>query len=336
MQAKIGSPEVGILILNRNGKHWLEQIYESIRAQTYPNTFIYLVDNASSDESIEFTLKSYPEVKVIKMPQNLGYCMAYNLAMPHAFADGCDWVIWANNDVRIEPTCLNELVRISQSDPKIGILGASFLAWDKDEPNDYMTGNHPYAIDAMKSNSPDPINVEWVEGSFLMVSRRCLEAVGPLDPYLNFYWEEADFCRRARHKGWRVVLVPKALGRHFGGGSLNEGNGSGINWLRERNYYIYKLANPFQSFSRNLFDGVHLLLVNIKRYLPWQMPFVRSHIQIFSGVIRDIRVIHQKWARDCKGIHPLSTTEAFKSTQVELIRRRLDSSRAQKIQCVHQ
>jgi GT2 family glycosyltransferase len=123
--------------------------------------FIYLVDNGSEDGSIEFTLKSYPEVKVIKMPQNLGYCMAYNLAMPHAFADGCDWVIWANNDVRIEPNCLNELVRISQSDPKIGILGPSFLAWDKDEPNYYMLGNHPYAIDAMKSNSPDPIDVEW-------------------------------------------------------------------------------------------------------------------------------------------------------------------------------
>jgi GT2 family glycosyltransferase len=327
---------VGILILNRNGKHWLELIYESIRVQTYPNIFIYLVDNGSEDGSIEFTLKSYPEVKVIKMPQNLGYCMAYNLAMPHAFADGCDWVIWANNDVRIEPNCLNELVRISQSDPKIGILGPSFLAWDKDEPNYYMLGNHPYAIDAMKSNSPDPIEVEWVEGSFLMVSRRCLEAVGPLDPYLNFYWEEADFCRRARHRGWRVVLMPRARGRHFGGGSLNEGNSSGINCLRERNYYIYKLANPFQSFSRSLFDAIHLFLVNVKRYFPAQMALVRGHIRTFWEVIRDIRVIHQKWACDRKGIHPPTTTEAFKSTQVELIRRRLDSSTAQNIQCVHQ
>jgi GT2 family glycosyltransferase len=262
--------------------------------------------------------------------------MAYNLAMPHAFADGCDWVIWANNDVRIEPNCLNELVRISQSDPKIGILGPSFLAWDKDEPNDYMLGNHPSAIDAMKSNSPDPVDVEWVEGSFLMVSRRCLEAVGPLDPYLNFYWEEADFCRRSRHRGWRVILIPRALGRHFGGGSVNERNGSGINCLRERNYYIYKLANPFQSFSRNLFDAVHLFLVNVKKYFPAQMAPVKGHTRTFWGIIRDIRLIHQKWARDRKGIHPPTTTEAFKSTKIELIERRLDIPATSKIQCVHQ
>jgi hypothetical protein len=130
--------------------------------------------------------------------------------------------------------------------------------------------------------------------------------------------------------------MPRALGRHFGGGSINEGNSSSINCLREHNYYVYKLANPFQNFSRNLFDAIHLFLVNVKRYSPAQMALVRGHIRTFWKVIRDIRVIHQKWARDRKGIHPPTTTEAFKSTQVEVIRKRLDSSMAQKIQCVHQ
>jgi len=298
------APTLGILILNRNGKNWLSSIYECLRKDNYKTKRVYLVDNASEDDSVKLTYDEYPEVTILRMPENLGYCMAYNLAMPYVLADGCDWVIWANNDVRIEPNCLSELTAIGQSDSKIGILGPAFLGWDKDEPNYYMLGNHPYAIDAMKSNSPDPIEVEWVEGSFLMVSRRCLEAVGPLDPYLNFYWEEADFCRRARHRGWRVVLVPRALGRHFGGGSLNDGNSSGLNCLRERNYYIYKLANPFQSFSRNLFDAIHLFLVNIKQHFPTQMPLVGSHIRIFSEVIRDICAIYQKWARDRSEIHP--------------------------------
>ena len=101
------------LVLNRNGKNWLPALYESLRKNGYPSTKVYLVDNASSDGSVEMTMEKYPEVTVIRMPENLGYCMAYNLAMPYAFADGCEWVVWANNDIRLEPGCLNELVRVA-------------------------------------------------------------------------------------------------------------------------------------------------------------------------------------------------------------------------------
>jgi len=321
---EIQFPNLGLLILNRNGKEWLSSLYESLKIDGYPNMKVYLVDNASDDGSVEMTIERFPQTTVIKMPQNLGYCMAYNLAMPRAFADGCEWVIWANNDVRIEANCLGELARIARSASKIGVLGPAFLAWESNEPNYYMVGNHPYAIDAMKSKSSEPIDVEWVEGSFIMVSRQCFESVGPLDPYLFFYWEETDFCRRARYQGWRVVLVPSALARHYAGGwsAGNQQNLEKANGLQSRNYYIYKLANPFQSFSRNLFDGVHLLLVNIKRYFPEQMPFVKSHIRTFSEVIRDIRVIYKKWVRDRKGIHPPVTTEGFKYINVEIISRK--------------
>ena len=83
------------------------------------------------------TLECHAEVSVLRMPQNLGYCMAYNLAMPYALAEGCEWVIWANNDVRVEAGCLDELVYRAQSDPRIGVLGPVFLAWEKDEPMIY-------------------------------------------------------------------------------------------------------------------------------------------------------------------------------------------------------
>jgi GT2 family glycosyltransferase len=317
-----GLPILGILILNRNGEQWLSSIYESLRADNYENKRVYLVDNASDDGSVEMTLERYPEVTVISMPQNLGYCMAYNLAMPHAFNDGCEWVIWANNDIRLEPGCLSELARIGQSDSKIGVLGPAFLAWESDEPNYYMLGNRPYAIPAMQSQSREPIDVEWVEGSFLMVSRRCFEAVGPLDPYLYFYWEEVDFCRRARYQGGRVVLVPSALARHYAGGwsAGDQQNKTTANWLQSRNYYIYQLANPFQSFTQNVKDALHLFLVNIKSNFPGKMPSLKSHIRIFAEVIRDIRVIYQKWVRDRMGVHPPITTDEFKLNKIEIIR----------------
>jgi GT2 family glycosyltransferase len=270
------------------------------------------------------TRKKYPEVTVIRMPTNLGYCMAYNLAMPYAFGDGCDWVIWANNDVQIEPNCLSELARIVQSDSKIGVIGPAFLAWDKDEPNYYMVGNHPYALDAMMSKSGEAIDVEWVEGSFLMVSRRCVESVGPLDPYLFFYWEETDFCRRARHQGWRVVLVTRALARHYAGGwsAADQQNKTKANWLQSRNYYVYKLANPFQGFVRNIREALHLFLVNVKANRLGFPTSLINEIRVFAKVIREIRHIHKKWTRDLLGIHPPVTTEEFKSVNVGIMPRK--------------
>jgi GT2 family glycosyltransferase len=294
------------LVLNRNGKEWLPVICESLRKQDYPRTRIYVVDNGSDDGSVELVLKRFPEVKVIRMPQNLGYCMAYNLAMPYAFAEGCEWVIWANNDIRLEPGCLSELIRVALDEPRTGVVGPSFLTWEGEEPNDYMVGNHPHALPAMRRGSKDPIDVEWVEGSFLMVSRPCVESVGPLDPFLYFYWEETDFCRRARKQGWRVLLAPAALARHYAGGwsAGNARNADTANRLKTRNSYIYQLADPFRMFPVNLLAALHLLLIHVREALPGNPGFARFHLGAFAGVLREIPAIHRKWARDRSGGHP--------------------------------
>jgi GT2 family glycosyltransferase len=304
-------PRIGILVLNHNGRHWLRSIFSSLLDQNYSNKRIFLVDNASEDGSIETTLAEYREVTIISLPQNLGYCMAYNLAMKQAFADQCDWVIWANNDVKLEAGCLSAMVEVAQSDARIGVAGPAFLSWEKDEPNYYILGNYPQAIPAMENRSKVPMDVEWVEGSFLMVSRRCYESVGPLDPYLFLYWEEADFCRRARFQDWRVVLVPAALARHYGGGSseAEPANQKIAKHLQTRNFYIYKLSNPFQGFLRNCADALHLFLVNIKGALCSEPKRAWFHLRVFGGLIWDFRLVYAKWNRDRAGKHPNPLSE---------------------------
>lgn len=311
----VKNPQIGIMVLNHNGQNWLPAIYQSIREQFYPQAKMYLVDNASTDSSVQWTQEEYPEVTIFRMPCNLGYCMAYNLAMKQAFVDRCDWVIWANNDVKLEAGCLCAMVEAAQTDPRIGVVGPAFLSWEKDEPNYYMLGNHPYVIPAMKIKSPKPIEVDWVEGSFLMVKRACFEQVGPLDPFLFFYWEETDFCRRARFQGWRVVVVPAALARHYGGGSsMAEGaNQNTVNHLRTRNYYIYKLANPFQGFLKNCADAMHLFLVNVKEAFGADPERVRFHLRVFGGLLRDFRSVYAKWNRDRAGKHPNPLSEDLAS-----------------------
>ena len=313
-------PTLGILILNHNGRRWLAPLYRSIQSNRYPDVRVYLVDNASADDSIEVTLRDHPEVTVLRMPQNLGYCTAYNLAMPYALADGCEWLIWANNDVLLEPGCLMDLVHACQEHNDIGVAGPGFLAWDRDEPNSYMLGNHPQAIPALQARSEIPIDVEWVEGSFLMVSRRCLEKVGGLDPYLDNFWEEADFCRRARHQGSRVVLVPSALARHFGGASWNcSALQSQRRSLLSRNSYVYKLANPEKDFSSNLLAALHHFCVCAKGAFT-SASGVLEEARSFGLALADLRAIHRKWSNDRRGKPPAPTTAAHEHTRVEVLR----------------
>ncbi len=314
-------PTIGVLILNRNGRRWLSTVYDSIRLNAYPNARVYLVDNDSDDGSVEFTLENYPEVTILGLPQNLGYCMAYNLAMPHAFEDGCDWVVWANSDIKLESGCLEQLTLAAQGDPRIGVIGPAFLEWDGEGPNYYMVGNHPAACSAMVARSQEPIDVEWVEGSFLMVSRECVQSVGPLDPCLFLYWEETDFCRRARHKGWRVVLLPAALARHYGGGSseADQQNRLVADRHQSRNYYIYKLANPFQGFGKNLLDAFHLFAVMQKRSIVRQPSLALNHLRVFAGVLRNVSSIRAKWMRDRSGGQPPQLKEGYPPLKPEVM-----------------
>jgi GT2 family glycosyltransferase len=316
----MSEPTIGVLILNRDGRDWLPTVYDSIRRDVYPYVRVYLVDNGSNDESIKTTLDNYPEVTIIRLPQNLGYCMAYHLAMPYAFADRCGWVIWANNDIKVERGCMEQLALAAQSDPRIGVVGPAFLKWEGEGPNYYMLGNHPTLCSAMKSCSAKPVDVEWVEGSFLMVSRQCVQSVGPLDPNLFMYWEEADFCRRARYRGWRVVLAPSALARHYAGGSQsNQETRAMAKSLQSRNYYIYKMANPSSGFIRNVLDAAHLLLVHMKQCMIEKPSMAFFHLQVFAGVLANISTLYRKWARDRAGGHPPELKDGMLPVAPEII-----------------
>jgi GT2 family glycosyltransferase len=314
-------PSIGVMILNRNGRDWLGPLYESLRKQGYPRLKVYLVDNASTDDSVALTLAHYSEVKVLRFSENSGYCIAYNRAMPHAFADGCEWVVWANNDILLEPGCLLELAKTTIQSEDIGVVGPTFYAWDSNEPNYYMKGKHPAAIEPMENGSSAAFDVDWVEGSFLMVSAECVGDVGWLDPYLFFYWEETDFCRRARRKGWRVVLAPQAIARHYAGGwsSGNQENTNTANYLKSRNQYIYTLADPDRSFGYNLFKGFHLFLVLCKAAVRKSPAAVTYELWAFSKLIFELGKIMSKWHRDRRGLLPPPTTPEYAQVSLEIV-----------------
>lgn len=314
-------PILGILILNYNGQKWLEPLYDSLLADDYKSKRIYLVDNASRDDSVPMTLQRYPGIKVLRLSQNLGYSISYNLAFPYALGDGCDYIICSNNDIRVKPGCLGQLIAAMESDSRIGILGPALLAWENEEPHGFIVDNYPWAVPAIAARSSLPLEVNWVEGSFPMVNRRCLEMLGSFDPLLYLGWEDADFCRRARLHGWRVMLLPSALVHHYGGGCLyaNRQRANESNWLRTKNYYIYQLTNPFQNFTKNLSEAVNALLVNLKNCNQAPGLSFATHIRIFALTLREMKTIYKKWQRDKTGGKPPFLTSNHPALRVEVL-----------------
>lgn len=304
----MNNPLFGVLVLNMNGARWLPALFDDLRADGYANKRIYLVDNGSTDGSQALTRDRYPEVTILQMPRNMGYCMSYNAAVEAAWADGCDWVVWQNNDTRVLPGWLHAMAAAAAADPRIGVMGPVFRDWSSDAANFFMQARHPDVIPFMEDASRPPVDTDWVEGSALAVSRACMERVGPLEPALFIYWEETDFCRRARFQGWRVVLVPGSVARHFGGGDTASGAIPAVNFnsLKTRNYYVYTLCNPERSLARNGLDVVHLFLVNLKAACRGKAPFAAmwQNLKTFAWFLGGLPQWCGKWSRDRRREQP--------------------------------
>ncbi len=120
-------PRVAVIIPNFNGEEYLAVCLSSILAQTYSNYSVTVVDNASSDASVELVKREFPQVEVVENRENTGYSGGCNAGLQHAQRSGADYFVLVNSDVRAERDWLVGLVRAAEGDPRIGICQSLIL-----------------------------------------------------------------------------------------------------------------------------------------------------------------------------------------------------------------
>lgn len=296
-------PHVGVLVLNYNGRRWLSGVFQSLADDGYSNKTVFLVDNASKDDSTEFVKNQFAEVEILQMSGNLGYSQAYNVAIKYALKARCKWIVLLNNDTLVERGWLNRIISVGQSDADIGVLGPVFRAWAGEGPSDFMRARYPEIVRCMHDVTAGPCDVDWVEGSALAMSASCFESVGHLDPDLFMYWEDADFCRRARRKNWRVVLVPGSVIKHFGGGTAHQGT---FNRLKARNEYVYAFCDPGNLLIVSIWNCGKLFMVNMRMALRSERIFAqtRNVLLALSDFASNLPRWLRKRRRDLKGESP--------------------------------
>lgn len=222
-------PTLSVVILNWNGRAWLEACLTALADQQPPPDRVVLVDNNSGDDSVAFTRERFPWVIVRENGGNLGFAAGNNIALRD---DTAEVVVLLNPDVVLAPGALAALTDALADDPHIGIAGAKLWYPDGDtiqHAGGYIT--HPQALPGHygigQTDSPEydiPRDVEYVIGAATALRRSMLDEIGLLDEGYFLYFEDADLCARARRAGYRVIYWPATTGIHVESATAAKGS----------------------------------------------------------------------------------------------------------------
>jgi GT2 family glycosyltransferase/chaperonin cofactor prefoldin len=212
-------PRVSLIVLNWNGRQFLEQSLPALLELDYPNFSVQLIDNASTDGSVTFVRERFPQVEVFCNQRNLGFAAGNNVALRRS---GAGVVVLVNPDVVVSRDWLQKLVAPMQQDETIGIAGCKLYypgGRRIQHAGGYVT--YPQALpghyglnEEDKGHHGTLRNVDYVIGAALAVKRQVLNEIGLLDEGYFLFFEDADWCLRARRAGYRVVYVPQATAVH--------------------------------------------------------------------------------------------------------------------------
>jgi hypothetical protein len=218
-------PIISVVILNFNGKKFLSKCLDSLLKSDYPNFEVIVVDNASTDGSVELMQRNfsqYRNLRVICNNRNLGFAEGNNLGA--RVAQG-EYVVFLNVDTEVDRKWLKELIMVMQSDETIGVAQSKLILFDRktiDSAGDFINF---YGKGWMRGYGEedkgqyDKVNeIFSARGAGMLVKKQILDKVGYFDPTFFMVYEDIDLCWRIRLNGYKVMFAPKSIVYHFGSG----------------------------------------------------------------------------------------------------------------------
>ena len=227
---------ISIIIVSWNTASFLENCLTSILANPSTSTSeIWVVDNASSDDSPRMVREKFPRVHLIENSENVGFARANNQAIQHCTGK---YVLLLNPDTLVASGALQSLVDFLDKHPEAGAAGPRILNPDgslqvSSHPRPtlsrelwrllHLDSLSPYAMyPRIKWETNQPQEADVLSGACLLLRKEVLEQVGFLDEDYFIYAEEVDLCYRIQRAGWRMYWVPQAEVVHFGGQSTQQ------------------------------------------------------------------------------------------------------------------
>ncbi|ATS09539.1 glycosyltransferase family 2 protein [Porphyromonas gingivalis] len=244
-----------VIILNWNGRKMLEEFLPSLIAHTpRQSARLIVADNGSTDDSVEFLRRQYPQVELILFPENYGFAEGYNRAIAQT---ECDCVVLLNSDVEVSEGWLDAPLALLQERSDVAAVQPKIRAFREKHAFEYAGAaggyvdrwGYPFCrgriFDTVETDTgqyDDIAEVFWASGAALFIRRQVYMAVGGLDPRFFAHQEEIDLCWRLHSCGWRIAVAPSSTVFHLGGGSLDMKNPRKV-YLNFRNNLLMLYKN---------------------------------------------------------------------------------------------
>ncbi len=229
-------PSVAIVILNFNGKTFLEKFLPYVIASSYTNKKIFVADNASADDSVLFLQQNFPKVKLILFDKNYGFSEGYNRAFSEIESD---YYVLLNSDVEVVESWIEPIIDLMESDNKIAACQPKILSFHKKNFFEYAGAaggfidylGYPFArgrifetLEEDKKQYDDVCEIFWSSGAAMFVKAKIYHEMKGLDEYFFAHQEEVDLCWRMQRAGYKIICCPESIVYHVGGGTLPKGH----------------------------------------------------------------------------------------------------------------
>lgn len=295
---------VAVVILNFNGKKFLEQFLPSVTRYSAGYDVI-VADNNSSDNSVQFVKENYPLVKIVQNKTNSGFAQGYNEALGHVDAD---YYILLNSDVEVSENWIENIVSIMDADPSIAACQPKILDFNNRNTFEYAGAAGGYIdkyaypfcrgrvfnnLEEDKNQYQDAVEVFWATGACMFIRSKAFWEVGGFDGDYFAHMEEIDLCWRLKNIGYKIYVQPESKVYHVGGGTLNKLS-SQKTFLNFRNNLttLTKNHSPhflfFKVIFRMILDGVAAFKFLFDGQPKHFFAVIRAHLVFYSWLPRTL------------------------------------------------
>jgi len=306
--------KTAVVILNWNGKNWLEKFLPNIISNSTDSEII-IADNDSSDDSVKFLEENYPNIRIIQNDGNFGYALGYNLALKQIDAE---YFVLLNSDIEVTKDWISPIISLMDSDKTISACQPKLLDYNNKNEFEYAGASGGYIdkfgypfcrgrifddLEEDKGQYNNITEVFWATGACFFVRSEHFWEVGGLDEDFFAHQEEIDLCWRLKNKGYKIMVEPKSVVYHVGGGTLQVGSPLKTHLNFRNNLYMMLKNLPLSSLCiiipiRLILDGIAAItFLGNKKGIRHLFAVMKAHFSFYFEIPKLIakrRKINQK------------------------------------------
>jgi len=279
-----------VVILNWNGKKFLEKFLPNVIQFSKDDADIIIADNASTDDSVDFLKTNFPEIRIISNDENYGFAEGYNQALAKVDAD---YYVLLNSDIEVSENWIKPVIELMEQDPKIAACQPKIKSFHDKSLFEYAGAaggfldkyGYPFCrgrlfqfLEEDLGQYDDAIEVFWATGACMFVKAPLYHEYHGLDGDFFAHMEEIDFCWRLKNNGYKIMYCPCSTVYHVGGGTLPK--------VSSRKTYL-NFRNNMTLLYKNL-EKKRLLKVYIARLF---LDGIASMKFLFEGHVKDFTAV---------------------------------------------